>query len=53
MESVRFMTIAETKKIKGLVMNFSENDITIIDSYKIKNPAKMLTILQEGLEKFI
>ena len=51
MESVRFMTIAETKKIKGLVMNCSENDVTIIDSYQIKNPAKMLIILQEGLEK--
>ena len=41
----------ETKKIKGLIIKFSENDITIIDSYKIKNPAKMLAILQKGIQK--
>ena len=44
------MTI-ETKKIKGLTIKFSENDITIIDSYKIKNPDKMLIILKKGLQR--
>ena len=41
----------EIKKIKGLNVKFSENDMTIEDSYKIRNIDKMADILNECLEK--
>ena len=41
----------EQTKIKGLVIKFSSTTMTIEESYKIRNPHKMLDILTESLEK--
>lgn len=41
----------ETKKIKGLTVKFTEDCMTIEDSYQIKNIDKMVDILNESLEK--
>lgn len=41
------------KKIKGLKINYKEDNLKIIDSYQITNIDKMKIILEEALNKTI